>query len=569
MATLLVVATACTPVSTAGTATSRASTSTTSTTSTPTSTTSAPTTTVLPTTTTAPPTTATIAPPSGGNWDDRVFYEIFVRSFMDSDGDGIGDFNGITSKLDYLNDGDPSTTTDLGVTGIWLMPIFVSPSYHGYDVIDYTDVNPDYGTLDDLRNLVNEAHKRGIAVILDFPINHTSQYNPWFQKSQAGDAEYTDWYIWSDTDPGTRGPWGEKVWYRTGDHYYFALFASNMPDLNLRNDDVTSELYDIADFWLALGVDGFRLDAAQHLIEDGSIMENTPETKQWLAAFDEHIHEVAPDSFIIGEVWNSTDVSASYVPESVDSTFEFDLSDAWLQAAKDGHAPPFDEALATALADYPVDSFGTFLTNHDMNRVMSQLAANIDLAELSATWLLTGPGIPFLYYGEEVGLRGIKPDPQIRTPMPWTSEKGRVGFTTGVPWELPWTGYDTFNVADETGDPDSLLSTYRTLIHLREATPALDHGTTMLVEAGSEHLVSYLRSEGTGHVLVVLNLSKDPVSDYGLTLTSGPLADAVKTESLVGPNASTPEVTDGGFNGYRPVGSVAGYGRLVIDLSDR
>jgi len=555
-AILLIVASACT-----------------STTGTTITTTASATTIAVPTTTvptTTAPTTTTIPPASRGDWDGRVFYEIFVRSFVDSDGDGAGDFNGITSKLDYLNDGDPSTTTDLGVTGIWLMPVFVSPSYHGYDVIDYTDVSTDYGTLDDLRNLVKEAHKRGIAVILDFPINHTSQYNPWFQKSQAGDPEYTDWYIWSDTDPSTLGPWGEKVWYRNGDHYYFALFASNMPDLNLRDPGVTSELYDIADFWLTeVGVDGFRLDAAQHLIEDGPVMENTPETKQWLAAFDEHMHKVAPDSFLIGEVWNSTETSASYVPNSVDSTFEFDLSDAWLQAAKDGHAPPFVEALATALADYPEDSFATFLTNHDMNRIMSQLAANVDLAKLSATWLLTAPGIPFLYYGEEIGLRGIKPDSQIRTPMPWTSEKGRVGFTAGVPWELPWIGYDTFNVADEAGDPDSLLSTYRRLIRLREATPALDHGDTVLVDSGSEHLISYLRSDGSDHVLVVLNLSEDPVSDYVLSLESGPLAESVRAVALVGPEATTPNVVDGGFDGYVPVGSVPGYGSLVIDLSGR
>lgn len=503
-----------------------------------------------------------------GDWESRVFYEIFVRSFMDSDGDGIGDFNGITSKLDYLNDGDPSTTDDLGITGIWLMPIFESPSYHGYDVIDYETVNPDYGTMDDLRNLVNEAHRRGISVILDFPINHTSQYNEWFQKSQAGDPDYIDWYIWSDTDPGDRGPWGQKVWYQTGDHYYFALFASNMPDLNLTNEDVTAAIDDIADFWLTdVGVDGFRLDAAQHLIEDGSVMQDTPETHTWLATFDHHMHDVAPDSFLIGEVWNTIDVSASYVPDSTDATFDFALSDAWLRAAKNGKTTLLGQALTATLEDYPGDWFGSFLTNHDMNRIMSQVAANVDLAKLSATWLLTGPGIPFLYYGEEVGLRGIKPDPQIRTPMPWTAEKGRVGFTTGVPWELPWIGYDTFNVASETNDPDSLLSTYRNLIRLRTSSPALDRGDTLLVDTGSEHLIAYLRSDGDDQVLVVLNLSKEPVADYGLSIESGILSESVEAVSTVGPDVSSPEIVDDGFSGYKPVDSVPAYGALVIDLS--
>ncbi len=486
---------------------------------------------------------------------------------MDSNGDGIGDLNGITSKLDYLNDGDPTTTDDLGVTGIWLMPIFESPSYHGYDVIDYESINPDYGTMDDMRTLIEEAHKRGISVIIDFPINHTSQYNPWFQKSQAGDSEYADWYIWSDTDPGDRGPWGEKVWYQTGDHYYFALFASNMPDLNLQNPDVTAAIDDIADFWLTdVGVDGFRLDAAQHLIEDGPVMEDTPETHEWLTAFDNHVHEVAPDSFVIGEVWNSIDVSSSYVPKSVDATFDFGLSDSWLQAAKDSETQPLQEALSTTIEDYPNDQYGTFLTNHDESRLMSQLAANVDLGKLSGIWLLTGPGIPFIYYGEEIGVRGTKPDPQIRAPMPWTSEKGRAGFTTGTPWELPWTGYDTFNVAAETNDPDSMLSTYRTLIAMRKASPALDHGDTFIVDTGSTHLISYLRSNGSDHVLVVLNLSKDPIIDYSLALTSGPLSGAVDAVPMIGSEVTPPEIVDGGFDAYVPADSIPGYGALVIDL---
>ena len=156
-------------------------------------------------------------------WNDEVFYEIFVRSFQDSDGDGIGDIQGIINKLDYLNDGDPNTTSDLGITGLWLMPIFPSPSYHGYDVTNYRDINPDYGTLDDFRRLLTEAHARGIKVIIDFVGNHTSDQHPWFTASTAGQSK-RDWYIWQETNPNYNGPWGQTVWHQRNNAYYYGLF---------------------------------------------------------------------------------------------------------------------------------------------------------------------------------------------------------------------------------------------------------------------------------------------------------------------------------------------------------
>jgi alpha-amylase len=214
-------------------------------------------------------------------WNDAVFYEVFVRSFYDSNGDGIGDFNGLTAKLDYLNDGNPATTTDLGVTALWLMPIHPSPSYHGYDVTDYYDVNPQYGTLADFKRLLAEAHKRGIRVILDLVLNHTSLQHLWFVAAQDPQSPYRDWYLWSPTDPGWPGPWGEKVWYANGRSYYYAIFDKNMPDLNYTNPAVTAKLDDVARFWLAeVGVDGFRLDAAKHLIEAGQVQENTASTRR-------------------------------------------------------------------------------------------------------------------------------------------------------------------------------------------------------------------------------------------------------------------------------------------------
>ena len=208
-------------------------------------------------------------------WSNDVFYEIFVRSFNDSNGDGIGDFNGITQKLDYLQ--------ELGVTAIWLMPIFPSPSYHGYDVTDYYDVNPQYGTMDDFKTLVEEAHKRDIRIIIDLVINHTSDKHPWFKEAKKDpNSPYRDWYIWSKTDPKYLGPWGERVWHSSTSGFYYGIFEAFMPDLNYKNPAVTDEMKKVASFWLKdIGVDGFRLDAAKHLIEEGSKQENTKATHLW------------------------------------------------------------------------------------------------------------------------------------------------------------------------------------------------------------------------------------------------------------------------------------------------
>ncbi|MBZ0290798.1 MAG: alpha-amylase, partial [Anaerolineae bacterium] len=193
-------------------------------------------------------------------WNDRVFYEVFVRAYADSDSDGNGDLQGLINKLDYLNDGDPATTTDLGVTGLWLMPIMQSPSYHGYDITDYEQIEADYGTNDDFKLLVEEAHVRGIAVIIDMVLNHTARDHAWFQDALTPGSEHDSWYIWSDTLPRYSGPWGQTVWNIGRDRFYYAIFQGGMPDLNYLNPDVTQAMYGVADFWLNdMGVDGFRL----------------------------------------------------------------------------------------------------------------------------------------------------------------------------------------------------------------------------------------------------------------------------------------------------------------------
>lgn len=519
-------------------------------------------------TTTTLPTTTTVTGPASDLpwWNDRVFYEIFVRSFKDSDGDGIGDLPGLTASLDYLNDGDPATTDDLGVTGIWLMPVNPSPSYHGYDVTDYRAINPDYGTMEDFEAFLAAAHDRGIAVLMDLVMNHTSREHPWFLAAAEGDPEYADWYLWSDTDPGTTAPWGTApVWHRLGNRYYYGLFWEGMPDLNVENPEVTAELYDIAEFWLDKGVDGFRLDAVRHLIEQGEALADTPESVAWLEGFNDHVDSVAPEALLLGEIWSPSDVVAGYVPEAVDLAFEFGLAEAGGEAVATADAEPFEAALEDTLAVFPELQYAIFLTNHDMNRIMSEVGGDVRLARLAATWLLTGPGVPFLYYGEEVGLQGVKPDERIRTPMPWTAEEPGLGFTTGTPWERPFEGFERFNVASQIDDPDSLLSHYRTLVQDRVKSPALRRGELLPVETGSDAVTAFLRTEGDDHVLVVLNLGPEYVVGYSLELKTGPLEGMRGVTPVVGPPAAAPEIgPSGGFSRYRPLESIPPHGYLVL-----
>ena len=225
-------------------------------------------------------------------WNDSVFYEIFVRSFYDtSGGDGIGDLNGLIEKLDYLQ--------DLGVTGLWLMPIHPATSYHGYDVKDYYSINPDYGTLDDFKRLLAEAKKRNIRVIIDFVLNHTSQEHPWFVASQDAQSPNRSWYVWSKTDPG------QPHWHRAANgDYYYGFFGEHMPDLNYTNPEVTARMEDVARFWLQeIGVDGLRLDAAKYLVEEGTVVQNSDSTHQWYRNFRPEYKQYNPDAMTIGEVW--------------------------------------------------------------------------------------------------------------------------------------------------------------------------------------------------------------------------------------------------------------------------
>jgi alpha-amylase len=443
-------------------------------------------------------------------WQDAVFYEVFVRSFQDSNGDGIGDLNGLIDRLDYLNDGDPATSTDLGVTALWLMPIMESPSYHGYDVANYYKVDADYGTNADFQRLVNEAHKRGIRVIVDLVLNHTSSMNPWFIASLSRSSPYREWYVWSDANPGYVGPWGEQVWTPRGGAFYYAVFWSGMPDLNYVSPAVTTRMFDVARTWLLdMGADGFRLDAVRHLIEDGARQQDTPATHSWLAEFNAAVKGWAPDGYLVGEIWAEPEITVSYLDHQVDQCFEFSLAEAIVSGVRDGTPARVTSALSRVLGLYPEGLFATFLSNHDQERVMSRLLGSDAKAKLTARMLLTLPGTPFIYYGEEIGMTGTKPDEWIRTPMQWAPTASG-GFTTGTPWKSLQTDAAHRTVADQTRDVGSLLSTYRQFIRLRLDHEALRTGSTTLIEAGTAPLVGYVR-ESEGETLLVLhNLSSSP-----------------------------------------------------------
>jgi alpha-amylase len=474
-----------------------------------------------------------LAPPAGSEWyRHAVFYEVFVRSYQDSNGDGRGDIPGLISRLDYLNDGDPSTTTDLGVDALWLMPVFASPSYHGYDVTDYERLHPDYGTNEDFERLCAEAHRRGMRVILDLVINHTSSQHPWFVDSASSpQSAKRDWYMWSDRDQGWTPPWDiyakGSTWHELNGAYYYGVFWGGMPDLNLRTPAVREEVKRIASFWLGKGADGFRLDAARYLIETGSGVlgqADTAETHAFWKEFAAYVRSVKPDAVLVGEAWTVTPTIATYygstarVPggDELPLNFNFPLADEILGAAKSSDGNGLALKLAEMRSRYPAGvADAPFLTNHDQVRVATQLSGNKAQQSTAAALLLTLQGSPFLYYGEEVGMANgtTHNDEAKRTPMAWDAS-ATGGFTSGSPWFSFSPGHEGANVAAQTKDAGSLLSRYRSLIHARHASDALSRGGLRLLTStqGRSPTVAFLRTYGNERVLVVHNLTDSPLS---------------------------------------------------------
>lgn len=471
------------------------------------------------------------SPPTSGSpvqWDldwarGAVFYEVFVRSFADSDGDGVGDLPGLISKLDYLNDGDPATASDLEVDGLWLMPVFESPSYHGYDVVDYEAIDREYGTGADFERLLAEAHRRGMRVIVDLVTNHTGAEHPWFQESKSSPSSpRRDWYVWRSDDPGWTQPWGgsSSPWHRSEHGFYYGVFWSGMPDLNHRNPAVRQELQRIATSWIGRGVDGFRLDATRHLVEEGPGQQqvNSPATHASLKEFSAAVRRASPRALLVGENWTDTPSIAAYFGSTAEiaagdelpMSFNFPLAGAIVEGAETGEASGIAAKLTEMAEVYPEGVLDApFLTNHDMIRLATQLGEDEAKQKSAAAVLLTLPGTPFLYYGEEVGLENGPggQDELKRTPMPWDGSPGG-GFTTGKPWFDFAPGREEANVAAHTGEPGSLLTHYRNLIRARRDSRALRQGTLRLLTPGdrSSPILAFVREAGGERVLVAHNL---------------------------------------------------------------
>ncbi|MFN2321612.1 MAG: alpha-amylase family glycosyl hydrolase [Trueperaceae bacterium] len=475
---------------------------------------------------------ATSAPPAARWADDPgagVYYEVFVRSFQDSDGDGIGDFRGLTARLPYL--------ADLGVTGLWLMPIHPSPSYHGYDVADYRAVHPDYGTLADFRAFVATAHGHGMRVVLDLVANHTSDRHPWFQAALAGDPGYRDRYRFEADPPATQGTLGGNAWHDAGDGMrYLGLFVREMPDLDHRNPEVVDALLDVAAFWIDLGVDGFRVDAIQHVVEgaDGTIA-NAPENVAWVRDFGARLRARHPGAFLVGETWTATPTIAAYHRDAqLDMSFDYPLWRALIAALQARSAIDLRSQLTLNEDAYPEGARrGTFASNHDQLRpasVLAPLRPNPDRAALLGRLLLALPGTPFLYYGEELGMPNGPGDDdrQKRTPMRWTATADG-GFSVAAPWIPSSTDDPSVSVEAQRGDPGSVLTAYREAIALRARWPALAAGDAQVVADVPSAVLAVWRTRPDAQpVLVLANLG---ARDVELALTDVAL-DGVAPSAL-------------------------------------
>lgn len=508
--------------------------------------------------------------PSTYWWNDAVFYEVFVRSFKDSNGDGKGDFKGLMEKLDYLNDGNPATHNDLGITAIWLMPVQESPSYHGYDVTDYRTIEQDYGTNADFLKFMDEAHKRGIKVIIDYVMNHTSTQHPWFISSTNPNSDKRSWYVWQNTNPGTTAPWNgsQAVWHSNNGSYYYGIFWSGMPDLNYNTPAVKTEMFNIAKFWLQdMKVDGFRLDAVKYIFESGNTLEDTPQTIQFWKDFRTYYKSVKPDAFAVGEAWTSTDKVKPYVNDGgLDYCFEFDLANTIISAANNGNASALKTQVDKVMGAYPYLQFGTFLSNHDMDRVMSQLFFSVPKAKVAANLLLTLPGVPYIYYGEEIGMTGKGADENKRTPLMWNSES-QAGFTTGTPWRTVNADYEDKNIALQQYDTSSLWNTYKRLITIRNQQTALRRGNYQSITTSDAAQFAFLRQYLDENIIVVVNTGSTDFTNVQISLPAAGIAQGSYILAELQGGKTVPVTVDntGGFSNLS-IGALPAQNTVIYKL---
>ncbi|HEX8851600.1 MAG TPA: alpha-amylase family glycosyl hydrolase [Gemmatimonadaceae bacterium] len=499
-------------------------------------------------------------------------YEVFVRSFMDSDGDGVGDLKGLTSKLDYINDGNPRSTRSLGARCIWLMPVAAAGSYHGYDVVDYYKVQHDFGTNDDFRAMVAAAHRRGIRVLVDMVLNHTSDRSPWFQAAlRDTTSPYRSWYRFASPKPTELNPWGQSNWHksRLRDEWYYGFFWSGMPDLNYETPAVREEAKKIARFWLdSMGVDGFRLDAVPYLVEEPGRIAHSAKTHAVLHEYGEYVRTLRPESYTVGEVSATGDTLLGYYPDQLDSYFAFEVADSIIGAVRSGSARSLLGPVLRLQEKVPAQRWSPFLRNHDQPRTMTELGGDVAKAKVASLIMLTMPGLPFVYYGEEIGMTGAKPDPRIRTPMQWT-RAAHGGFTTATPWEPLQPDSMAVTAGAQERDPGSLLNWHRRLIHLRAANVALGSGRLIPLATSDSSVAAYARREGNRVVIVVANLGATAARGVRISADSGALpAGRWRAVSLLGGSdgATVRVASDGAVARWIPLGVLPAKSGYLFEL---
>jgi len=490
---------------------------------------------------------AACAPAAAPTLSDRYrsYYEIFVGSFADSNGDGIGDLAGVTKKLSYIHD-------DLGADGIWLTPINPSPSYHKYDITDFEAIDPQFGTMQDFDTLIAKAHRDDVRVLMDLVIQHTSSKHPWF--TQAVDAllagttnKYVDYYHFSST------PKAGYVRYGTSDIYYSAVFSPGMPDLNLDDPDVRSEIAGIVAFWLHKGVDGFRLDATTSYYPHDAAAGVA--FQKWLKAT---CTAVNPDAYLVGEAWTDATTLATAYTSGVDSYFNYPFATVSgtinaAMSAKDGTrlSQATQRWDATIHAANPAAMDAPFISNHDNPRPAGYLMRSPRLEKLAAATYLLMPGSPFLYYGEEIGMLGSGTDPNKRMPMVW-SATDRTGMTKPPPGGT----YDESAVVpvdQQLKDPGSVLRFYHDVLALRRRTPELARGTYASITASDRAVLAFSDTYQGATVYVLENLDTVPQTEQ-LGAMGLPASVRIR-DHLLTDGTATPTLSGGRLT--LPPGSVA------------
>lgn len=462
-----------------------------------------------------------------------VYYELFVRSFADSNNDGIGDFNGIISKLDYLK--------NLGITGLWLMPINPSNTYHGYDVTDYYNVNSDYGTLDDFKNLCTKAEEKGIKILIDMVINHTSSEHEWFKKALAGDATYQDYYVFTTLPTnGITGSWGQNIWHTKNGKKYCGYFSDTMPDLNYFNEKVKEEVIKIGKFWIDQGVDGFRLDAAQHFYGDNEYLGISYDyfyNIQYLKKYVTALQEYDPDFYVTGEInLTSENIVKDYF-RGIESPLDFPIASKVTNGASSNGNAYYVRNIIKIYDAYravkPNFISAPFLRNHDEDRLATEYNNDLNKLKLIAEMLMVLPGSPIIYYGEEIGMFGSKSNGELLNGTAIWDETRRLPLNFGDSYTTTWFSDPSFedvvknknlaSVKVQLQDDDSLLHTYQRIINVRNNNIALKYGNNIVAyENNNTQLQGFYREytylNQHQKLLIIHNLS---IKEMDLPVVNG------------------------------------------------